>query len=133
LVNAARWSLAIGLWLVALTPIRAESDVPRAWANVGTEKTPFCLFLNGDGTANCDGGFSNWNPIRWRYVSNTRTISFEISRLRPADTAGIARDHVGEIASPELPRLIHEAFELRNIFNASAGTARHRQRTDFRK
>jgi four helix bundle protein len=35
--------------------------------------------------------------------------------------------------TPELTRLLTEARELRNIFAASAGTARHRQRTEFRK
>lgn len=35
--------------------------------------------------------------------------------------------------SPELSRLLQEAGELRNIFAASAGTARHRQRTEFRR
>jgi len=35
--------------------------------------------------------------------------------------------------TPELARLLNEARELRNIFAASAGTARHRQRTEFRK
>jgi len=35
------------------------------------------------------------------------------------------------MGAPELQRL--EAGELRNIFAASAGTARHRQRTEFRK
>jgi four helix bundle protein len=35
--------------------------------------------------------------------------------------------------TPELPRLLREALELRNIFAASAGTARHRQRTEFRR
>jgi four helix bundle protein len=35
--------------------------------------------------------------------------------------------------SPELGRLLREATELRDIFNASAGTARHRQRTEFRR
>ena len=34
---------------------------------------------------------------------------------------------------PELGRLLQEAGELRNIFAASAGTARHRQRTEFRR
>ena len=42
-------------------------------------------------------------------------------------------DRAKLIASPELTRLIQEASELRNIFAASAGTARHRQRTEFRK
>ena len=37
------------------------------------------------------------------------------------------------VNTPELPRLLREGAELRNIFNASAGTARHRQRTDFRR
>ncbi len=37
------------------------------------------------------------------------------------------------LSSPGLSRLIREAGELRNIFAASAGTARHRQRTDFRR
>jgi four helix bundle protein len=36
-------------------------------------------------------------------------------------------------SSPELARLIQEAGELRAIFAASAGTARHRQRTEFRR
>jgi len=35
--------------------------------------------------------------------------------------------------APELLRLLQEALELRNIFSASAGTARHRQRTEFRR
>jgi four helix bundle protein len=34
--------------------------------------------------------------------------------------------------SPELGRLLIEADELVHIFAASAGTARHRQRTEFR-
>ena len=33
----------------------------------------------------------------------------------------------------ELPRLLLEAGELRNVFAAAAGTARHRQRTEFRR
>src|SRR5204863_8830685 len=33
--------------------------------------------------------------------------------------------------TPELPRLMQEASELRNVFSASAGTARHRQRTEL--
>jgi len=37
------------------------------------------------------------------------------------------------VAAPELERLLAEAGELRNIFAASAGTARHRQRTEFRR
>ena len=37
------------------------------------------------------------------------------------------------LSSPELPRLLQEAFELRNIFGASSGTARDRQRTDFKR
>lgn len=37
------------------------------------------------------------------------------------------------LSSPGLSRLIREAGELCNIFAASAGTARHRQRTDFRR
>jgi four helix bundle protein len=37
------------------------------------------------------------------------------------------------LSSPELPRLLQEALELRNIFGASGGTARDRQRTDFRR
>jgi four helix bundle protein len=36
-------------------------------------------------------------------------------------------------ASPELTRLIHEGRELRNIFAASVGTARHRQRAEVRR
>ncbi len=36
------------------------------------------------------------------------------------------------INSPELARLLREAGELVHIFAASAGTARHRQRTEFR-
>lgn len=35
--------------------------------------------------------------------------------------------------TPELPRVLQEAVELRNIFAAAAGTARHRQRTEFRR
>jgi four helix bundle protein len=35
--------------------------------------------------------------------------------------------------TPELPRLLQEALELRNIVSAFAGTARHRQRTEFRR
>jgi four helix bundle protein len=35
--------------------------------------------------------------------------------------------------TPELARVTNEAKELRNIFAASAGTARHRQRTEFRR
>ncbi len=37
------------------------------------------------------------------------------------------------VDSPELSRLLQEALELRNIFAASAGTARHRHRTEFRR
>jgi four helix bundle protein len=37
------------------------------------------------------------------------------------------------LSSPELPRLLQEALELRNIFGASGGTARDRKRTEFRK
>jgi four helix bundle protein len=37
------------------------------------------------------------------------------------------------VTTPEVARLIQEADELRNIFAASAGTARHRQRTEFRR
>ena len=37
------------------------------------------------------------------------------------------------LSSPELPRLLQEALELRNIFGASGGTARDRQRTDFKR
>ena len=36
------------------------------------------------------------------------------------------------INSPELARLLIEAGEMLHIFAASAGTARHRQRTEFR-
>jgi len=36
------------------------------------------------------------------------------------------------INSPELARLLIEAGEMLYIFAASAGTARHRQRTEFR-
>src|SRR4051812_40932681 len=42
-------------------------------------------------------------------------------------------DRAKLISTPELQRLLQEAGELRNIFAASAGTARHRQRTDFRQ
>ncbi len=42
-------------------------------------------------------------------------------------------DRAKLIHTPELLRLLQEAKELRNIFNASAGTARQRQRTDFRR
>jgi four helix bundle protein len=34
---------------------------------------------------------------------------------------------------PELPRLLQEALELRNVFGASGGTAHDRQRTDFKR
>jgi four helix bundle protein len=37
------------------------------------------------------------------------------------------------VTTPELPRLIREAGELHNIFAASAGTARHRQRTQSQR
>jgi four helix bundle protein len=37
------------------------------------------------------------------------------------------------VTTPELSRLIREAGELRNIFAASAGTARHTQRTEFQR
>ena len=37
------------------------------------------------------------------------------------------------LSSPELPRLLQEALELRNIFGASGGTARDRQRTGFKR
>jgi four helix bundle protein len=36
------------------------------------------------------------------------------------------------LSSPELGRLVREATELRDIFAASYGTARHRHRTDPR-
>jgi four helix bundle protein len=42
-------------------------------------------------------------------------------------------DRAKLLSTPELPTLLHEARELRDIFAASAGTARHRQRTEFRK
>jgi four helix bundle protein len=42
-------------------------------------------------------------------------------------------DRAKFVNAPELLRLLGEAVELRNIFAASAGTARHRQRTEFRK
>jgi four helix bundle protein len=42
-------------------------------------------------------------------------------------------DRAKLVNSSELHRLLREAGELRNIFAASAGTARHRQRTEFRK
>lgn len=42
-------------------------------------------------------------------------------------------DRAKLVSTPELPRLTQEASELRNIFAASAGTARHRQRTEFRR
>ena len=38
----------------------------------------------------------------------------------------------GLVNSPELARLLIEATEIVHIFAASAGTARHRQRTEFR-
>jgi four helix bundle protein len=37
------------------------------------------------------------------------------------------------LSSPELPRLLQEALELRNIFGVSGATARDRQRTDFKR
>ena len=36
------------------------------------------------------------------------------------------------VPAPELGRLLNDAAELRAIFAAAAGTARHRQRTEFR-
>jgi len=42
-------------------------------------------------------------------------------------------DRAKLIDAPELTRLIQEAAELRAIFAASAGTARHRHRTEFRR
>jgi four helix bundle protein len=42
-------------------------------------------------------------------------------------------DRAKLIDSPELTRLIQEGVELRAIFAATAGTARHRQRTEFRR
>jgi len=40
-------------------------------------------------------------------------------------------DRAKLVATPELQRLLREANDLRNIFAASSGTARHRQRTEF--
>jgi len=76
-----------------------------------------------------------------------RTMQFavdicELIKLLPTWEPGPAIRHISWrefikraklLSSPELPRLLQEALELRNIFGASGGTARDRQRTDFKR
>jgi len=96
LVKGARWLVAIGFLLAPSTSTHAQQHPPLAWASVGTEKMPFCLLLNDDGSGIFDGGFTNLNPVHWAYSRDAATISLRLSRLQRSDADRITREYVRE-------------------------------------
>ena len=66
----------------------SDSVPPRTWIVGPTEGPGFCLILAPKGDARFVGGFTNLNPLRWRYDSAKGELSLSIPRM---DTTSVRR------------------------------------------